>query len=365
MKYDYAIIGAGLFGCVFAHEALMRGKKCLVIDRRDHVGGTCYTKNVNGINVHVYGAHIFNTSNKDVWEYVNRFAEFNRFTNTPIAICGDQAFNMPFNMNTFAKMWGITTPAEARQIIESQRKEIVGEPKNLEEKAISLVGRDLYELLIKGYTEKQWGRPCSDLPKSIIGAVPVRYTYNNSYSNSSYQGVPIGGYTQIFEKLLKGADVMLDSEYESVETWVKATCKNIVFTGRIDQFYKFEFGTLEYRSLRFEHEILPAEDNLQGVAVTNHPDLNVPYTRRIEHKHFCDEGVKGTVITHEYPAAYDGTNDPLYPLNDERNESLYAKYKTLASKESNVFFGGRLGSYKYDNMDKCIASALSLANRIL
>ncbi len=360
--YDYLIVGSGLYGAVFAHEAVTRGKSVLVVEKRPHIGGNIYTENVGGINVHKYGAHIFHTNNKDVWDYVNQFAEFNRYTNSPIAIYKDEIYNMPFNMNTFSKMWGIKTPAEAEAIIEKQRLEITGEPKNLEEQAIKLVGRDIYEKLVKGYTEKQWGRPCTELPAFIIKRLPVRFVYDNNYFNDKYQGIPIGGYTQIIEKMLDGAEVRLNTDFLSDKKALSALAEKVVYTGAVDAYFDYCCGELEFRSLRFETEDLPVE-NYQGNAVVNYTEFAVPYTRIIEHKHFelgCQGGVRTphTIITREYPKIWQHGDEPYYPINDEKNESLYAVYKSLADKESGVIFGGRLGEYKYYDMDKVIEAAL-------
>ena len=362
-NYDYLVVGAGLFGATFAYEAAKRGKRVKVIEKRDHIAGNIYTKEVDGIQVHQYGAHIFHTSNKEVWEYVNQFAEFNRYTNSPVANYKGHMYNLPFNMNTFSEMWGVRTPEEAMAKINEQRQEMAGkEPKNLEEQAISLIGRDIYEKLIKGYTEKQWGQKATELPAFIIRRLPVRLVYDNNYFNDTYQGIPIGGYTQIVEK-------MLDSDLIDVETGVdffdqKAKYledyPKIVFTGMIDQFFDYRLGELEYRSLRFETEVLD-EDNHQGNAVVNYTDAETPYTRIIEHKHFefgaGDEGK--TVITREYPHDWQRGDEPYYPVNDDKNNALYKQYQELAAKEAgNVIFGGRLGPYRYYNMDQVLAAAL-------
>lgn len=367
--YDYLIVGAGLFGSIFAYEANKRGKKVLVIDKRNHVGGNIYTENVDGINVHKYGAHIFHTSNKEVWDYIQRFAVFNRYTNSPVARYKDELYNLPFNMNTFSKMWNIHTPAEAAAIIDEQRKEIKGEPHNLEEQAISLVGRDIYEKLIKGYTEKQWGHKCTELPAFIIKRLPVRFVYDNNYFNDKYQGIPEGGYTQIIEKMLSGIDVQTGVDFFANRDELTANAKKIVFTGMIDEFYDYRFGELEYRTLCFETEDLPVE-NYQGNAVVNYTEFEVPFTRIIEHKHF-EFGCQGesrtnhTVITREYSANWQHGDEPYYPMNDEKNNALFAKYKALAAAEQNVIFGGRLGMYKYFDMHHVIAEALVCVDKEL
>ena len=356
--YNYLIVGSGLFGSIFAYEAKKKGKKCLVIDKRNHVGGNIYTENVEGINVHKYGAHIFHTSNKEVWEYIQQFAEFNRYTNSPIANYKGEIYNMPFNMNTFNKLWGVVTPEEAKAKINEQIKESgITEPKNLEEQAISLVGKDIYEKLVKGYTQKQWGKPCNELPSFIIKRLPVRFTYDNNYFNDLYQGIPIGGYTQIIEKMLDGIDVRLNCDFFGHREELANIAEKIVFTGMIDQYYDYCYGELEYRSLRFEEEILDT-DNYQGNAVVNYNEYEVPYTRIIEHKHFEYGTQDKTVITREYPATWKKGDEPYYPMNDDKNNALYAKYKALADKENNVIFGGRLGMYKYFDMHHVIAEAL-------
>ena len=356
--YNYLIVGSGLFGSIFAYEAKKKGKKCLVIDKRNHVGGNIYTENVEGINVHKYGAHIFHTSNKEVWEYIQQFAEFNRYTNSPIANYKGEIYNMPFNMNTFNKLWGVVTPEEAKAKINEQIKESgITEAKNLEEQAISLVGKDIYEKLVKGYTQKQWGKPCNELPSFIIKRLPVRFTYDNNYFNDLYQGIPIGGYTQIIEKMLDGIDVRLNCDFFEHREELANIAEKIVFTGMIDQYYDYCYGELEYRSLRFEEEILDT-DNYQGNAVVNYNEYEVPYTRIIEHKHFEYGTQEKTVITREYPATWKKGDEPYYPMNDDKNNALYAKYKVLADKEDNVIFGGRLGMYKYFDMHHVIAEAL-------
>lgn len=365
MKYDYLIVGAGLFGAVFAHEAGKKGKKCLVVDRRNHIGGNIYTEEIEGIQVHRYGAHIFHTSNKEVWEYVNRFAEFNHYINSPIAVYKDELYNLPFNMNTFSKMWNIKTPAEAKEIIDRQIADLgITEPANLEEQALSLVGRDVYEKLIKGYTEKQWGRKCTELPAFIIRRLPLRFTYDNNYFNDRYQGIPIGGYTAIIKKLLEQADVKLGTDYLKERETYKDMANRIVFTGMIDEYFDYILGALEYRSVRFETEVLDCP-NYQGNAVVNYTEREVPYTRIIEHKHFEFGTSDKTVISREYSSEWKVGDEPYYPVNDERNSSLYEKYKELAEKEKRVVFGGRLGAYKYYDMDKVILAALELAEKEL
>ena len=356
--YDYLIVGSGLFGAIFAHEAMKKGKTCLVLEKRDHIGGNIYTEEVEGIQVHRYGAHIFHTSNKEVWDYIQQFAEFNRYTNSPIARYKDELYNLPFNMNTFSKMWGIATPAEAKDRIEEQVKEAgITEPKNLEEQALSLVGRDIYEKLVKGYTEKQWGRRATELPSFIIKRLPVRLTYDNNYFNDKYQGIPVGGYTQIIEKMLEGADVRLNTDFLSDKEGFSAMAHKIVYTGMIDAYYDYSLGELEYRSLRFEDEILDT-DNYQGNAVVNYTEYEVPYTRIIEHKHFEYGTQDKTVITKEYPDKWTKEKEPYYPINNEKNNSLYEKYKEYSKKDKNIVFGGRLGQYKYYDMDKVIEQAL-------
>ncbi|MFR6065830.1 MAG: UDP-galactopyranose mutase [Eubacterium sp.] len=362
-KYDYLIVGSGLFGAIFAYEAKQRGKECLVIERRDHIAGNIYCENVHGINVHKYGAHIFHTSNKEVWEYINRFAEFNNYINSPIAVYKDELYNMPFNMNTFSKMWGIRTPAEAKAIIEKQKEEYhIENPKNLEEQALSLVGKDVYEKLVKGYTEKQWGRSCTELPAFIIKRLPVRYTYDNNYFNDRYQGIPIGGYTKIIEKMLDGIDVLLNTSFEDFKKENDISDMKIVYTGNIDEYFGYKFGALQYRTVRFETEYLEDVDNYQGNAVVNYTEREVPYTRIIEHKHFEFGQGKGTVISREYSSEWNVGIEPYYPINNDENNALYAKYEALANDEKNVIFGGRLGKYKYYDMDKVIEAALEAVN---
>lgn len=360
---NYLVVGAGLFGAVFAHEAAQRGHKVKVIEKRDHVAGNIYTKEVHGIQVHQFGAHIFHTSKKEIWKYVNQFAEFNRYTNSPVANYNGEIYNLPFNMNTFNKLWGVATPKEAMAKIEEQRSVLNGKkPENLEEQAISLIGTDIYEKLIKGYTEKQWGRKATELPAFIIRRLPVRLTYDNNYFNDTYQGIPIGGYTQIVEKMLDHDNITVETGvdfFDRKEEYLKEYDK-VVFTGMIDQFFDYKLGELEYRSLRFETEVLD-EDNHQGNAVVNYTDAETPYTRIIEHKHFeFGKGEKGkTVITREYPADWKRGDEPYYPVNDSKNNSLYKQYQELASKEAeNVIFGGRLGQYRYYNMDQVIGAAL-------
>ncbi len=363
-KYDYILVGSGLYSGVFAWFAKQKGKKCLVLEKRDHIGGNVYCKNTEGIHVHKYGAHIFHTSNKEVWQFVNSLAEFNRYTNSPVANYKGEMYNMPFNMNTFSKMWNISTPAEAKKIIEEQKKEITGEPKNLEEQAISLVGREIYEKLVKGYTEKQWGRDCTALPAFIIKRLPVRYTYDNNYFNDLYQGIPIGGYNVIIDRLFEGCDIETGVDYLEKKEYYDGLGEKIVYTGTIDAYYKYQFGKLEYRSLRFESEVLD-EENHQGVAVVNYTDRETPYTRIIEHKHFEFGTQPKTVITREYPVTWQEGMEPYYPVNDEKNQALYQKYAKLAEKEEHVIFGGRLGEYKYYDMDKVIASAMACAKEEL
>ena len=361
MKYDYLIVGAGLFGAVFAHEAVKKGRTCLVVERRGHIAGNIYTEEISGIQVHRYGAHIFHTSDKKVWEYVNRFAEFNQYINSPIARYKDELYNLPFNMNTFSKMWGIATPEEARKIIADQIADLhITQPRNLEEQALSLVGRDVYEKLIKGYTEKQWGRDCRELPSFIIRRLPLRFTYDNNYFNDRYQGIPIGGYTRIVEKLLEGAAVQLNTDYVELRREQTEIAERTLFTGMIDAFFDYKFGPLAYRSVRFETEELPME-NYQGNAVVNYTAREVPYTRIIEHKHFEFGRQPTTIISREYPLEWSPGVEPYYPVNDEANTALYEKYRKLAAQETNVIFGGRLGHYRYYDMDKVIAAALEAA----
>lgn len=363
--YDYLVVGAGLYGAVFAYEAKKRGKEVLVIDRRDHKGGNIYCEEVNGINVHKYGAHIFHTSNKKVWEYVNQFAEFNRYTNSPVANYKGELYNLPFNMNTFNKMWGVITPQEAAAKIEEQRKEAgITEPKNLEEQAISLVGKDIYEKLIKGYTQKQWGRKCTELPSFIIKRLPVRLTFDNNYFNDLYQGIPMGGYNVIIDKMLDGIEVELGTDYLANKDKYENIADKIIFTGPIDEFYDYCFGPLEYRSVRFETEELPVE-NYQGNAVINYTDAETPYTRIIEHKHFEFGTQPTTVISKEYSAEWKVGDEPYYPVNNDKNAALYQKYLDKSKEENKVIFGGRLGEYKYYDMDKVIESALNFVEKEL
>lgn len=360
-QYDYLIVGSGLFGAVFAHEAAAHGKKCLVIDKRSHAGGNVYCKKMADIDVHVYGAHIFHTSSETVWQYVNRFVRFNRYTNSPIANYKGEIYNLPFNMNTFNRLWGVKTPEEAENIITSQRREAgITTPCNLEEQAIALVGKDIYEKLIKGYTEKQWGRSCRELPASIIRRLPVRFLYDNNYFNDPYQGIPIEGYNALIEKLLAGAKVHLDTDFFANRSRFEGVADKIVYTGMIDEYYGGCFGRLEYRSLRFETKVLPQE-NAQGNAVVNYTDAETPYTRIIEHKHFTFGEQPDTVITKEFPAAWEPGKEAYYPIGNQKNRELYQKYQALAQKESRMIFGGRLAEYKYYNMDQVIASALKAA----
>ena len=359
-QYDYLIVGAGLTGAVFAHEAKKIGKKCLVIDRRDHIAGNVYTEEVEGINVHRYGAHIFHTSMKDVWGYVNQFAEFNNYVNSPIANYKGEIYNMPFNMNTFSKMWGVVTPAEAKAKIQEQiDAEGIGEPQNLEEQALSLVGRDIFEKLVKGYTEKQWGRDCKDLPASIIKRLPCRFTYDNNYFNDRFQGIPMGGYTKMVANMLEGVEVRTGVEYKDLIAEQPDIADRVIYCGPIDSFYDYSLGQLEYRSLRFETEVLDETDH-QGVAVMNYNEREVPYTRVIEHKHFEFGTQPKTVVTREYPADWKPGDEPYYPINDERNTALYEQYRELADREGKVVFAGRLGGYKYYDMDKAIAAAFEV-----
>ncbi len=368
--YDYLIVGAGLYGAVFAHEAKARGKSVLVLDKRSHIAGNVYTEQVEGIHVHEYGAHIFHTNDKRVWEYVNQFAQFNRFTNAPVANYKGELYSLPFNMYTFNKMWGVTTPDEALAKIEEQRKEITGEPQNLEEQAISLVGRDIFEKLIKGYTEKQWGRDCKDLPTFIIKRLPVRLTFDNNYFNALYQGIPVGGYTQMVANMLDGIEVQLETDYlQDKQKWDSMAHK-VVYTGPIDAYFDYTLGYLEYRSVCFEHEILD-KPNFQGNAAVNYTDRETPWTRIIEHKWFeFGKDAEGnnlpkTVISREYSSEWKPGDEPYYPVNDAQNGRLYQQYKQLAQKEPKVLFGGRLGEYKYYDMDQVIAAALDLSNREL
>ena len=387
MHYDFLVVGAGLFGAVFARQMKDKGRKVLVIDRRGHIGGNVYTENRMGINVHKYGAHIFHTSDKEVWDYVNDFAEFNNYINSPVAVYKDELYNLPFNMNTFSKMWGIRTPDEAKEIINAQaekEKERIKsekgasefEAENLEEQALSLAGRDIYEKLVKGYTEKQWGRDCKELPAFIIKRLPMRFIYDNNYFNDRYQGIPIGGYTALVDRILDGIEVKTNTDYykfmkleDGLPVKPFTSCggdsfDKIVFTGMIDEFFGYKLGTLEYRSLKFETEDLPEVDNYQGNAVVNYTERQIPFTRIIEHKHFEYGTGKGTIITREYPADWKHGDEPYYPMNDAKNNELYAKYKELADDFSDVYFGGRLGQYKYYNMDQIIREALDMSRSV-
>ena len=362
--FSVLIIGSGLFGSVFAHEAKKRGKSVLLLERRNHVGGNVYCEEKEGVRIHKYGAHIFHTDYKDVWDYVNQFVEFNNYVNSPIANYKGELYNLPFNMNTFSKMWGVETPADAAAIIAEQRKVITGKPKNLEEQAISLVGTDIYTKLIKGYTEKQWGRSCTDLPAFIIQRLPVRYTFDNNYFNDRYQGIPVGGYNKLINALLDGIEVRLGVDYNLQRKEYQDIAETVVYTGAIDAYFDYCFGPLEYRSLRFETERLE-EENHQGVAVMNYTDRETPYTRSIEHKHFEFGKKPVTYVTKEYPAGWKPGDEAYYPVNDEKNQKLYARYAELAKKEKNVIFGGRLAEYKYYDMDDVIKRALDVAKRIL
>ena len=370
MKYDYLVVGSGLYGAVFAHEAKKAGKSVLVIDKRPNIAGNVYTETIEGIHVHKYGAHIFHTNNTEVWNYITQFATFNRFTNSPVANYHGELFSLPFNMYTFNKMWGVVTPEEAAAKIAEQRKEITGEPQNLEEQAISLVGRDIYEKLIKGYTEKQWGRDCIDLPAFIIKRLPVRLTFDNNYFNALYQGIPVGGYTQIVANMLDGIEVRLDVDYLEHKAELDALAEKVIYTGAIDAYFDFKLGTLEYRSVRFETELLDIP-NFQGNAAVNYTDRETPWTRIIEHKWFeFGKDAQGndlpkTVISREFSSEWKPSDEPYYPVNDAKNSALYAEYKKLAEAENNVIFGGRLGEYKYYDMDAVIASALDLCKREL
>ena len=370
MNYNYLIVGSGLYGATIAQQAKKAGKSVLVIDKRPNVGGNIYTEKVEGINVHKYGAHIFHTNNKEVWDYVTSFVDFNRFTNSPVANYKGELYSMPFNMYTFNKMWGVVTPEEAAAKIEEQKKEITGEPKNLEEQAISLVGRDIYEKLVKGYTEKQWGRDCKDLPAFIIKRLPVRLTFDNNYFNALYQGIPIGGYTKLIEKMLEGIEVRLNVDYLENKEELDKLAEKVIYTGPIDAYFNYKLGTLEYRSVRFENEILD-KPNFQGNAAVNYTDRETPWTRIIEHKWFefgKDENgndLPKTVISREYSSEWKLGDEPYYPVNDTKNSTLYEQYKALAEAEDNVIFGGRLGEYKYYDMDKTIEVALAAAKKEL
>ncbi len=363
MTYDYLIVGAGLYGAVFAHEALERGKRCLVIDRRGHIGGNLYTVLKDGIHVHTYGAHIFHTSDREVWEYVNRFAEFNRYTNAPIANYKGEIYNLPFNMNTFYKLWGVIDPEEAARIIDSQRLKGV-QPKNLEEQALSLAGRDIYEKLIKGYTEKQWGRDCAALPAFIIRRLPLRFTWDNNYFNDRFQGIPEGGYTPLIEKLLEGCDIRLHTDYFAAKGQLSNIAAKTVFTGMLDEYYDYKYGVLDYRTLRFETQTLDRA-NYQGNAVVNYTEREIPFTRIIEHKHFLGDASEKTIITREYPKQFEPGDEPYYPVNDQKNDALAARYRALAENEQNVIFGGRLGDYAYYDMWKVVRTALDAARKEL
>lgn len=358
-KYDYLIVGAGLYGACFAYLASQRGKKCLVIDKRPHTGGNLYCEETEGINVHKYGAHIFHTSNKEVWDFMCSLVEFNNYVNSPVANYKGRLYNLPFNMNTFHALWGVVTPAQAMDKIRQQREEAgIKEPANLEEQAISLVGSDIYRILVKDYTMKQWGRRCTDLPASIIRRLPVRFTYDNNYFNDRYQGIPIGGYNRIFDRLLEKADILLDTDYFSERAHFDSLAEKTVFTGPIDQYFDYRFGKLEYRTVRFEHEVLD-EPNHQGVAVMNYTDADTPYTRIIEHKHFEFGRQEKTVISREYSSEWTDDSEPYYPINDERNTALYMKYKELADKEDNTIFGGRLAEYRYYDMHHIVENVLN------
>ncbi|MDF2791983.1 MAG: UDP-galactopyranose mutase [Neobacillus sp.] len=364
-KYDFLIVGAGLYGAVFAHMAKKAGKTCLIIDKRSHIAGNIYTEKIEDIQVHKYGAHIFHTTNKKVWEFVNEFAEFNRYTNSPIANYHGEIYNLPFNMNTFNKMWGVTTPEEAKEKIEQQRRErYVDNPQNLEEQAINLVGSDIYEKLIRGYTEKQWGRPCTEIPAFIIRRLPVRFTYDNNYFNDPYQGIPIDGYTTMVERMIEGIEVKLDCDYLKDKSYWDRLADRVVYTGPVEAYFNYQFGVLEYRSLQFESEVMDT-DNFQGNAVVNYTDRETPYTRIIEHKHFNFGTQPKTIVTREYSVEWKQGDEPYYPINDDKNSAQYQKYKTLTEKESNVIFGGRLGEYKYYNMDQVVEVALRKAEEVL
>lgn len=363
-KYDYIIVGAGLFGSVFAHEMTKAGKKCLVIDKRNHLGGNVYCENVEGVNVHKYGAHIFHTNDRGIWDFVNSFVEFNRFTNSPVAHYKGEMYNLPFNMNTFYQLWGVKTPAEAQAKIDEQIAESgIADPQNLEEQAISMVGKDIYEKLIKGYTEKQWGRECKDLPSFIIKRLPVRFTYDNNYFKDKYQGIPIGGYNKLVDGLLEGIETITEVDFFKNKSDWEEQAEKIVFTGRIDEFYEYQYGKLNYRSLKFEHQVLEME-NYQGNAVVNYTEAEVPYTRILEHKHFEFGTQPKTVITKEYPQEWDESKEPYYPVNDEKNMAIFKKYKEKADTETQYIFGGRLAEYRYYDMHQVIGSALATVKRI-
>jgi len=365
MMYDCLFVGTGLFSAAAASVLTSRGKRCLAVDKRGHIGGNCYTESRRGINVHVYGAHIFHTDNNGVWDFVNQFAEFNNFINSPVANFNGRLYNLPFNMNTFNRIWpDVVTPAQARERITEQAKMIVGIPKNLEEQAVSLVGRDIYELLIKGYTEKQWGRKCADLPASIIKRIPVRYVYDNNYYDDKYQGIPVGGYTRMIEKMFAGTEIRLNCDYFANRAEFDNCVERIVFTGMIDEFFDYRFGKLSYRTLRFENEEIDIQD-FQGNAVINYTDSKTSYTRIIEHKHFEFGGQPATIITREFPAEYQSGCEPYYPVNDEKNTALFNKYNELAKSQSKVIFGGRLGQYRYFDMDDTVEAALLTAKGLL
>lgn len=361
--YDYLIVGSGFFGAVCAHELKKKGKKILVIEKREHIAGNAYTENHNGIHVHKYGAHIFHTSNKDIWDYVNQFAEFNNFINSPIATYQGKLYNLPFNMNTFYQLWGVKTPAEAKEKINSQRRGGAEEATNLEEKAISLVGADIYNILIKGYTEKQWGRKASELPAFIINRLPVRFTFDNNYFSDRYQGIPIGGYTKLIQNMLDGIEVRLNTNYFDNQSYFNSIANKVIYTGPIDQYFDYCYGALDYRSLRFEHEILES-DNYQGVAVVNYTEFDVPYTRIIEHKHFDPVDTHHSVITKEYPVEWTLGAEAYYPINDEKNMTIFKKYRELARNEKDIIFGGRLAEYKYYDMHQVIASAIKTVSSL-
>ncbi|MDR1091347.1 MAG: UDP-galactopyranose mutase [Prevotella sp.] len=364
-QYDYLIVGSGLYGAIFAGKAYQQGKRCLVIDKRPHTGGNIYCENIAEINVHKYGAHIFHTSNKEVWDFVSTFVTFNRYTNSPIAHYKGKLYNLPFNMNTFYALWGVKTPEEAQAKIEEQRRTAgITSPKNLEEQAISLVGKDIYEILIKGYTEKQWGRKCTELPAFIIKRLPVRFTFDNNYFNDPYQGIPIGGYNKLTDSLLNGIEVVCNTDFFENRGYFESISDKIVFTGKIDEFYDFRLGALEYRTLRFETELLDCA-NYQGNAVVNYTEREIPYTRIIEHKHFEFGTQPQTVISREYSSEWTAGSEPFYPVNDEKNDRLYQQYKSLADQESHVIFGGRLAEYKYYDMDKVVEKALEMSNKMM
>lgn len=360
--YDYLIVGAGLYGCVFAYKATQLGKSCLIVEKRNHIGGNCYTENIEDINVHIYGAHIFHTSNENVWKFVNQFANFNNYINSPIANYNGQKYNLPFNMNTFHQMWGVETQEEARTIIDQQRAEFsyITQPANLEEQALVLAGKDIYERLIKGYSEKQWGMKATEIPAFVIKRLPFRFTYNNNYFNDSYQGIPKGGYTQIFEKLVDKSEVLLNIDYLNDRGNLNQLAQNIVYTGPIDAYFNYCYGNLDYRSLMFEHKLMKDVRDFQGNAVVNYTSDNVPYTRTIEHKHFEFGNQPDTIVTYEYPLIWNKNEEPYYPINNDKNNALYSKYKMLAQQEKNVFFGGRLAEYKYYDMHQIVESVLSI-----